>query len=184
MPRKDEQEQIFKICHDDITSGHLSLDRTEAKVASTAWWPKWKEDTESYVSSCSRCQKANKQTGKRFGLLQRIEEPTYPWEVINMDFVTGLPPAGTDNCNSVLVVVDRFSRRCRFLACHKEIDAAGTALLFWEKIIVDCGLPRIIISDRDPKFTSEFWKGLTNLMGTSLAMSTSYHPQTDGLAEG
>ena len=100
-----------------------------------------------------------------------------------MDFLTGLPLAGTDNCNSVLVVVDRFSRRCRFLACHKEIDASGTALLFWEKIIVDCGLPRIIISDRDPKFTSEFLKGLTKLMGTSLAMSTSYHPQTDGLAE-
>ena len=51
IPRKDEKEQIFKICHDDITSGHLSLDRTEAKVASTAWWPKWNEDTESNVVS-------------------------------------------------------------------------------------------------------------------------------------
>ena len=57
------------------------------------------------------------------------------------------------------------------------------ALLFWERLISDVGLPKGIISDRDPKFTSEFWKGLLHLMGTKLQFSTAYHPQTDGLAE-
>jgi transposase InsO family protein len=175
--------QILKVCHDEFMSGHLSEERTKERVRVTAWWPQWRKDVDDYIESCERCQKANRTTGKRFGYMQRITEPTYPWEVINMDFVTGLPPAGNDNVNSVLVVVDRFSRRARFLPCHKEINAMDTALLFWEKIISDSGLPKIIISDRDPKFTSEFWKGLSKLMATNLSMSTAYHPQTDGLAE-
>ncbi|MBW0470548.1 hypothetical protein O181_010263 [Austropuccinia psidii MF-1] len=58
-----------------------------------------------------------------------------------------------------------------------------TALLFWNHIISTCGVPKIIISDRDPKFTSEFWTNLYEMLGTKLAFSTSYHPQTDGLAE-
>lgn len=58
-----------------------------------------------------------------------------------------------------------------------------TALLFWNKVISDTGVPKSIISDRDPKFTSEFWKKLHNILGTKLAMSTAHHQQTDGLAE-
>ncbi|MBW0579474.1 hypothetical protein O181_119189 [Austropuccinia psidii MF-1] len=58
-----------------------------------------------------------------------------------------------------------------------------TALLFWNNIISTCGVPKIIISDRDPKFTSEFWTNLYDMLGTKLAFSTAYHPQTDGLAE-
>ena len=100
-----------------------------------------------------------------------------------MDFVTGLPPAGMNNYNSVLVVVDRFSKRAKFLPCHKENTAFDVAMLFWQKIIADVGCPRYIITDRDPKFTSEFWKGLYDLCGTQLKFSTAYHPQTDGLAE-
>ncbi|MBW0465481.1 hypothetical protein O181_005196 [Austropuccinia psidii MF-1] len=58
-----------------------------------------------------------------------------------------------------------------------------TTLLFWNNIITTCGVPKIIISDRDPKFTSEFWTKLYDILGTKLAFSTAYHPQTDGLAE-
>ncbi|MBW0466529.1 hypothetical protein O181_006244 [Austropuccinia psidii MF-1] len=58
-----------------------------------------------------------------------------------------------------------------------------TALLFLNNIIVTCGVPKIIISDRDPKSTSEFWTNLYDMLGTKLAFSTAYHPQTDGLAE-
>ncbi|MBW0494451.1 hypothetical protein O181_034166 [Austropuccinia psidii MF-1] len=58
-----------------------------------------------------------------------------------------------------------------------------TALFFWNNIISTCGVPRIIISDRDPKFTSQFWTNLYDMLGTKLAFYTAYHPQTDGLAE-
>ncbi|MBW0549984.1 hypothetical protein O181_089699 [Austropuccinia psidii MF-1] len=71
----------------------------------------------------------------------------------------------------------------RCLPCHKEDTAMDTALLFWNNIISTCGVPKIIISDRDPKLTSEFWTNLYDILGTKLAFSTAYHPQTDGLAE-
>jgi hypothetical protein len=57
------------------------------------------------------------------------------------------------------------------------------AMLFWNKLMADVGILKIIISDRDPKFTSEFWRNLHDMLGTKLACSTAYLPQTDGLAE-
>ncbi|MBW0509385.1 hypothetical protein O181_049100 [Austropuccinia psidii MF-1] len=69
------------------------------------------------------------------------------------------------------------------LLCHKEDTAMDTALLFWSNIISTYGVPKIIISDRDPKFTSEFWTNLYDILGTKLAFAAAYHPQTDGLAE-
>ncbi|MBW0496693.1 hypothetical protein O181_036408 [Austropuccinia psidii MF-1] len=58
-----------------------------------------------------------------------------------------------------------------------------TALLFWNNIKATCGVPKIIISDRDPKFTADFWTNLYDILCTKLAFSTVYHPQTDGIAE-
>ncbi|MBW0477645.1 hypothetical protein O181_017360 [Austropuccinia psidii MF-1] len=58
-----------------------------------------------------------------------------------------------------------------------------TSLLFWNNIIATCGVPKIIISNRDPKFASEFWTNLYDILGTKLAFSTAYHAQKDGLAE-
>ncbi|MBW0464753.1 hypothetical protein O181_004468 [Austropuccinia psidii MF-1] len=100
-----------------------------------------------------------------------------------MDWVTGLVPGGKDNFNSCLIIVDRFSKSMRCLPCHKEDTSMDTAMFFWNKIISTCGVPKIIISDRDPKFTYEFWTNLYDMLATKLPFSTAYHPQTDGLAE-
>ncbi|MBW0543127.1 hypothetical protein O181_082842 [Austropuccinia psidii MF-1] len=99
-----------------------------------------------------------------------------------MDLVTGLVPGGKENYNACLTIVDRISKSMRFLQCHKEDTAMDTALLICNSIISTCGVPKIIISDRDPKFTSEFWTNLYDMLGTKFALSTAYHPQTDGLA--
>ncbi|MBW0562585.1 hypothetical protein O181_102300 [Austropuccinia psidii MF-1] len=100
-----------------------------------------------------------------------------------MDWVTGLVPGGRENFNALLIIVDRFSKGVRCLPGHKEDTAVDTALVFCNKIISTCGFPKIIISDRDPKFTSEFWTNLYDILGTKLAFSKAYHPQRDGLAE-
>ncbi|MBW0574272.1 hypothetical protein O181_113987 [Austropuccinia psidii MF-1] len=100
-----------------------------------------------------------------------------------MDWVTGIVPGGKENFNACLIIVDRFSKSVRFLPCHKEDTAMDTALLFNNNIISPCGVPKIIISDRDPKFTSEFWTNLYDILSTKLAFSTAYHPQTDEVAE-
>ncbi|MBW0594212.1 hypothetical protein O181_133927 [Austropuccinia psidii MF-1] len=74
--------------------GHMSEDRTKERVASTAWGPKWEQELSEYIKTCERCQKANRKHGRKYGLLQHIEEPKHPWETINMDCVTGLVPGG------------------------------------------------------------------------------------------
>ncbi|MBW0549996.1 hypothetical protein O181_089711 [Austropuccinia psidii MF-1] len=100
-----------------------------------------------------------------------------------MDWVTGLVPGGKENFNSCLLIVDRFSKSMRCLPCHMEDTAMNTALLFWNNIMTTCGVPKIIISDRDPKFISEFWTNVYDMFGTKLAFFRPYHPQKNGLAE-
>ncbi|MBW0473085.1 hypothetical protein O181_012800 [Austropuccinia psidii MF-1] len=163
--------------------GHMSEDRTKERVANTAWWPKWEKELSEYISTCEICQKENRKHGKKYRLPQHIEEPKHPWETINMDWVTGLVPGGKENYNACLIIVDRFRKSMRCLPFYKDDTAMDTALLFWNNIISTCGVPKVIISDRDPKFTSEVWANLYYMLGIKLAFSTDYHPQTDGLAE-
>ncbi|MBW0552007.1 hypothetical protein O181_091722 [Austropuccinia psidii MF-1] len=99
-----------------------------------------------------------------------------------MDWVTGLVSGGKANFNACLIIVDRFRKTMRCLPCHKEDTAMDNSWLFWNNITSTCGVPKVIISDRDPKFTSEFWTKLYDILGTKHAFSTAYHPQTDGLA--
>ncbi|MBW0508077.1 hypothetical protein O181_047792 [Austropuccinia psidii MF-1] len=106
-----------------------------------------------------------------------------PWETINMDWVTGLVPGGKENFNAFLIIVDRFSKSVGCLPFHREDTAMDTALLFLNNITSTCRVPQIMISDRDPKFKSEFWINLYDILGTNLAFSTAYHTQTDGLTE-
>ncbi|MBW0588613.1 hypothetical protein O181_128328 [Austropuccinia psidii MF-1] len=113
----------------------------------------------------------------------KIQEPSRPWEIFHMDWVTGLPPRGDRSYNACLVIVDRFSKTPIFLPCHKDDTAMDTALWIWNRVVSWTGIFTNIISDRDPKFTSALWTNLHQLIGTKLSFSTAYHPQTDGLAE-
>ncbi|MBW0466153.1 hypothetical protein O181_005868 [Austropuccinia psidii MF-1] len=140
--------------------GHMSEDRAKERVESTAWCPQWEQELSEYINTCERCHKSNRKHGKRHELLKHVEEPKHPWENINMDWVTGLVPGGQENFNACLVIVDRYSKSVRCLPCHREDTAMDTALLFGNNIISKCGIPKIIISDGDPKLTSAFWTNL------------------------
>ncbi|MBW0554864.1 hypothetical protein O181_094579 [Austropuccinia psidii MF-1] len=82
---RDHISLILQEFHELPYMGHMSEDRTNRRVASTAWWPKWKQELSKYINTCERCQKANRKHGKKYGLLQHIEEPKHPWEAIKMD---------------------------------------------------------------------------------------------------
>ncbi|MBW0487881.1 hypothetical protein O181_027596 [Austropuccinia psidii MF-1] len=104
----------------------------------------------------------------------KIQESSRPWENVHMDCVTGLPP-GSDRCyTSCVVIVDIFSKTPIFFPCQKHDTAMDTVLVIWNRVLSWTGIFTNIISDRDPKFTSELWTNLHQLFGTKLSFSTAY----------
>ncbi|MBW0515763.1 hypothetical protein O181_055478 [Austropuccinia psidii MF-1] len=174
---------ILHVCHDSVASGHLSEDRKLERVKACSWWPNWRKYAAEYCQTCDRCQKANRATGKKFGMMIQIQEPKSPWEIVHMDWETALPPGGDKSYNECLVLVDRYSKAPMFLPFYKDDTAMDTALMIWNKVISHRGLFQNIMSNRDPKFTSALWKNHHNLCGTKLSFSTAYRPKADGLAE-
>ncbi|MBW0593839.1 hypothetical protein O181_133554 [Austropuccinia psidii MF-1] len=75
----------------------------------------WQKDVAEYCKTSDRCQKANKSTGKRLENIIKIQEPSRPWQIVHMDWATGLPPGGDRSYNSCVVIVDRFSKTPIFL---------------------------------------------------------------------
>jgi len=99
-----------------------------------------------------------------------------------MDFIFKLPltPSHKNGC---IVFVDRLTKRVAWEACHDSITAEGAARMFFNTIVRHHGVPKVIISDRDPRFTATFWSELQRLMGTKVKMSTADHAETDGQTE-
>ncbi len=99
-----------------------------------------------------------------------------------MDLITGLPKSrGHD---SILTIVDHgCSQAAIFLPCQKTITGPQIAQLYYQHLYPWFGLPRRLISDRDPWFTSHFGRALAKELGISWNLSTAFHPQTDGLSK-
>ena len=98
------------------------------------------------------------------------------------DFVTGLPPTPR-RFDTVWVIVDRLTKSAHFIPVRKTYSLTTLAGLYRDQIIRLHGVPREIVSDRDPRFTSTFWTSLQRELGTETKFSTAYHPQTDGQSE-
>ena len=82
-----------------------------------------------------------------------------------------------------MVVVEKLSKEAHFIPVKTTYKAANIGDIFLKQIFWLHGIPKVIISDRDPKFTGNFWKYLCKGLNTMLNFSTSFHPQTDGKTE-
>ena len=113
--------------------------------------------------------------------LQLIPPPERKWSQVTTDLVTDLPES--EGYTAVAVFIDRLMKQVHFAPCTKEVTASDYARIFVDTVFRHHGLPEVIISDRDPRFTSKFWTTLFELLGTDLRFSTAFHPQTDGQSE-
>ena len=179
------RQEILRIHHDDPYSGHFGVAKTFALIWQKYEWQSMRQDVKTYVRECQTCQRIKSPTHKPHGLLAPLPAPSGPWRSISMDFITDLPPSGEEKnpYDSVLVVVDRFTKLGRFTACRKTINAPELADLLLKHTFKDFGFPDDIVSDRGSVFTSEYWSELCFHMKIRRKLSTAFHPQTDGQTE-
>ncbi|XP_052627225.1 uncharacterized protein LOC128133734, partial [Lactuca sativa] len=116
------------------------------------------------------------------GKLQPLEIPEWKWEQITMDFITKLPRTAR-GVDAIWVIVDRLTKSAHFLAISESSSAEKLAEIYVREVVSRHGVPISIVSDRDVRFTSRFWKKFHEELGTKLHFSTAYHPQTDGQSE-
>ncbi|GJZ73115.1 putative reverse transcriptase domain-containing protein [Tanacetum coccineum] len=146
------------------------------------WWPNVKAKIATYVSKCMTCAKVKAEYQKPSGLLVQPNIPQWKWENITMDFVTKLPKMASGQ-DTIWVVVDRLTKSAHFLPIKETDSMEKLTRQYLKEVVSRHTVPVSIISDRDSKFTSHFWKSLNEALGTQLDMSTAYHPQIDGQSE-
>jgi Integrase zinc binding domain/Integrase core domain len=167
--------------HASLLGGHSGVQRTFQRLAIHFMWKGMHKSVKDFVQACDVCQKCKTTNHYPYGLLQPIPIPQELWADLSMDFVTHLPPAG--GYTAILVVVDRFSKGIHLAPLPSHYTATRVAQVFWEIVGKLHGMPKSIISDRDPIFQSTFWKELFRLQGTQLRFSSAYHPESDGQTE-
>lgn len=178
VPESSLWLKIIKEIHEE---GHIGHDRTLQLVMDAYFWLSLRRDVYRFVARCVVCHRS-KGHASNSGLYLPLPIPTQPWTDVSMDFVLSLPRTQRGN-DSIFVVVDRFSKMAHFIHFKKTTDAVQVATLFFREVYRLHGLPLSIVSDRDSRFLSHFWRSLWRLLRTSLDMSSAYHPQTDGQTE-
>ena len=180
IPKGSIRDLLIREAHGGGLAGHFGNTKTLEILNEHFYWPCMIKDVQALITRCSTCHQAKSTFHK--GLYTPLPTPNQPWEDLSMDFIVALPRTQRGK-DSIMVVVDRFSKMAHFIPCTKTNDASIVAALFFKEIIRLHGVPRTIVSDRDTKFLSYFWKTLWKLLGTRLLFSTSHHPQTDGQTE-
>jgi hypothetical protein len=169
------------IDHAHLILGHFGQARTLNYIRRYYWWPTLAKDVSEFCKSCGHCQMNKPSNQHPQGLLKSLQIPSRPWESVGIDFLGPFPPS--EGFNYLMVVICRLTSMVHLIPTHTSVKASEVANLYYRNVWRLHGLPSSIISDRDSKFTSAFWRELNSAVGTKLLMSTAYHPQTDGATE-
>ncbi|CAL9097860.1 unnamed protein product [Musa textilis] len=178
----DIKNQILNESHTSKYTLHPGSTKMYRDLQSHYWWKGMKKEIAMYVSKCLTCQQIKVEHQRPGGLLQPLVIPEWKWECITMDFVSGLPRTSRKH-DAIWVIIDRLTKSAHFLPINMTYSLDKLADLYVNEIVRLHGIPKEIISDRDSRFLSRFWRRLQESMGTKVKFSTAYHPQTDGQSE-
>ncbi|KAK5839668.1 hypothetical protein PVK06_008494 [Gossypium arboreum] len=180
VPRSSELiSMILNEAHCSRMSIHPGSTKMYNDLRRQFWWHGMKRDISDFASKCLVCQQVKAEHQVPTGLLQPIMIPEWKWDRVTMDFVSGLPVSASKK-DAIWVVVDRLTKSAHFIPVRTDFSLDKLAELYVSQIVRLHGVPISIVSDRDPRFTSRFWKKLQEALGTKLHFSTAFHPQTDG----
>jgi hypothetical protein len=153
------KKMILEESHRSNLSIHLGATQMYHDLKKLFWWSGLKRDVAQFVYACLICQKSKVEHQKPARLLTPLDIPKWKWDSISMDFVTSLPntPRGHD---AIWIIVDRLTKSAHFIPINISFPVSQLAEIYICEIVKLHGFPSIIVSDRDPKFTSRFWKSL------------------------
>ena len=189
LPDADDiRNKVIKIHHDIPSEAHAEAGSTYLRVRERFFFPNMYRHIQKYVQTCDKCLLNKYSPRKPQGLLQPLEYPSsQPYQDIATDFATDLPSSKSSytgaSFDAVQVLVDRLSRRVRLVPSRKSDTAEATARNFAENVFPFWGMPKSIVSDRDPKFVADFYQALAKILGTRLRFTSSHNPQADGQSE-
>lgn len=167
----------------DVCGGHNGIERTTKWLQERVWWHGMAGMVERYVKGCEQCQRNKPNTRKgHMGLPLSIERPQRVWDAFSMDFIGPLPKTAR-GYDAIMVIVERVARWVYYIPVKITHTAQDIFALLNARVLASHGVPSSIISDRDSRFTSHFWEGIWEELGTALKRSTSFRPQTDGQTE-
>ena len=171
----DFREEILKEFHCSRFAVHLGGTKMYQDLRRQYYWSEMKRHVGDFVRRCLTCQQVKAEHQKPVGLLQPLEVAEWKWEHVTMDFVTHLLRTQQKH-DAVWVIVDRLTKSAHFLAVRMTFALERFCRLYIREIVQLHGVPVSIVSDRDPRFTTHFWKSFQKDMGTRLTMSTAFHP--------
>ncbi|KAL0199796.1 hypothetical protein M9458_002983, partial [Cirrhinus mrigala] len=175
------RQRLLQLVHYSPSSGHPGITTTVQLLTNRYWWPSLQTDTMAFVKECPVCNTSKSTHQLPAGLLQPLPIPRHPWSHIAIDFVTDLPPSS--GYTTVLTVIERFSKACRFIPLPKLPSTLETTEALYNQVFHFYGLPEDILSDRGPQFTSQVWTSFCKLLNINVSLTSGYHPQSNGQAE-
>jgi len=178
------RKQQLAVAHDET---HCGFYRTFKRLSSF-YWTSMAKDIAAYLAHCPACLRNKPTRHKPYGELSPISSPSEPFDTITIDLITDLPPCrregSVETFDTVMTVIDKFSKAVRFISGRKDWSAIAWATCFYNDVVLNgWGFPRTIISDRDKRFLSGLWQALLSSAGVKSLTTTAYHPNADGQSE-
>ncbi len=175
------RQRVMQLVHSNPSSGHPGIAATLQLLNNKFWWSTLRTDTITFIQNCTVCNTSKSPHQLPAGLLQPLPIPQRPWSHLAIDFVTDLP--ASQGHNTILTVVDHFSKACRLIPLPKLPTALETSEVLCNNVFRFYGLPEDIVPDRGPQFTSRVWSAFCRRLDINVSLTSGYHPQANGQVE-